>query len=72
VGAVGAGFLLKAVGSVQACFATLGLIVLAASACAIAVRFTLSHKASEQALYEAALRERELLMAHTGQPLATG
>jgi NNP family nitrate/nitrite transporter-like MFS transporter len=72
VGAVGAGFLLKAVGSVQTCFATLGLIVLAASACAIAVRFTQSHKASEQALYEAALRERELLMAHTGQPLATG
>jgi len=34
------------------------------------VRFTLSHKASEQALYEAALRERELLRAHTGQPLA--
>jgi len=72
VGAVGAGFLLKAVGSVQSCFATLGVIVLAASACAMAVRFTQSHKASEQALYEAALRERELLVAHTGQPLATG
>ncbi|MET0792512.1 MAG: MFS transporter [Polyangiaceae bacterium] len=72
VGAVAAGFLLKAVGSVQSCFATLGLIVLAASACAIAVRFSVAHKTREQELYEAAVRERESLLAHSGQPLATG
>jgi MFS transporter, NNP family, nitrate/nitrite transporter len=69
VGAVAAGFLLKAVGSVQSTFATLGVIVLAASACAVAVRFTLAHKASEQQLYEAAVRERESLMASGAQPL---
>jgi MFS transporter, NNP family, nitrate/nitrite transporter len=72
VGAVAAGFLLKAVGSVQSCFSTLGVIVLGASACAMAVRFSLAHKASEQQLYEAAVRERESLMSAGAQPLATG
>jgi NNP family nitrate/nitrite transporter-like MFS transporter len=59
VGAVAAGFLLKSVGSVQSCFATLGVCVLAASACAIAVRFSASHKAKEQSLYEQAIMDRE-------------
>ncbi len=71
VGAVAAGFLLKAVGNVQTCFAVLGLTVLGASACAVAVRFSLAHKASEQELYEAAIRERELLTTRMGQPLTT-
>lgn len=71
VGAVLAGFLLKAVGSVQGCFSTLGIIVLGASACAVAVRFSLAHKATEQQLYEAAVRERESLMSTGAQPLAT-
>jgi NNP family nitrate/nitrite transporter-like MFS transporter len=71
VGAVGAGFLLKAVGSVQSCFSLLGVIVLAASGCAIAVRFTLAHKASEQVLYEAAVRERESLPTSGVEPLPT-
>jgi NNP family nitrate/nitrite transporter-like MFS transporter len=71
VGAVAAGFLLKAVGSVQSCFATLGLIVLGSSACAIAIRFSLLHKESEQKLYEAALRERDSLSSAGAEPLPT-
>ncbi|HYP76024.1 MAG TPA: MFS transporter [Polyangiaceae bacterium] len=63
VGAVAAGFLLKSVGSVQACFSTLGICVLASSACAIAVRFSASHKAREQSLYEQAIAARESLRA---------
>ena len=62
VGAVAAGFLLKGVGSVQACFSTLGVCVLGASLCAIAVRFSVSHKARENALYEQAVRDRESLV----------
>jgi len=62
VGAVAAGFLLKGMGSVQACFSTLGLCVLGASLCAIAVRFSASHKEHENALYQEAVRERESLV----------
>lgn len=68
VGAVGAGFLLKSVGSVQACFSTLGVLVLGASVCAIAVRFSSAHKAGEQALYDQALRERALLAGSVRAP----
>ena len=69
VGAVAAGFLLKGLGSVQACFSTLGLCVLGASLCAIAIRFSPAHKASEQALYDQAVRERASLAPSAG-PLA--
>jgi len=62
VGAVGAGFLLKGLGNVQACFFTLGICVLVSSVCAILVRFSVSHKATENALYEQALRDRESLV----------
>jgi NNP family nitrate/nitrite transporter-like MFS transporter len=62
VGAVLAGFLLKGLGSVQACFSTLGMCVLGASLCAIAVRFSASHKQRENALYEQAIRDRESLV----------
>ena len=62
VGAVAAGFLLKGVGSVQACFSTLGICVLVSSICALAVRFSTSHKERENALYEQALRDRESLV----------
>ena len=62
VGAVAAGFLLKGVGSVQACFSTLGACVLGASLCAIAVRFSAGHKQRENALYEQAVRDRESLV----------
>jgi NNP family nitrate/nitrite transporter-like MFS transporter len=58
VGAVAAGFLLKATGNVQDCFRILGGCALAASLAALAVRFSTEHKAREQALYERALDER--------------
>jgi NNP family nitrate/nitrite transporter-like MFS transporter len=63
VGAVLAGFLLKAVADVQQCFAILGGVVLVSSVCAIAVRFSVAHKQSEQALYLRALADRELVPA---------
>jgi NNP family nitrate/nitrite transporter-like MFS transporter len=59
VGAVAAGFLLKAVGDVQKCFYVLGATVTISAFCAIAVRFSSTHKAQEQALYERALAQRE-------------
>jgi NNP family nitrate/nitrite transporter-like MFS transporter len=63
VGAVAAGFLLKAVGDVQHCFSILGWVVSALSVCAIAVRFSAEHKASEQKLYLQALADRQPLAA---------
>jgi NNP family nitrate/nitrite transporter-like MFS transporter len=63
VGAVLAGFLLKAMVDVQQCFAILGGIVVAGSLCAIAVRFTAEHKASEKELYLRALAERDVVAA---------
>jgi NNP family nitrate/nitrite transporter-like MFS transporter len=58
VGAVAAGFLLKALGDVQRCFSILGGFALAASACALAIRFSSTHKAREQELYELAVQAR--------------
>jgi NNP family nitrate/nitrite transporter-like MFS transporter len=58
VGAVAAGVLLKAMGDVQRCFAVLGAFALVSSFCALAVRFSPEHKASENELYEKALEER--------------
>jgi NNP family nitrate/nitrite transporter-like MFS transporter len=67
VGAVAAGFLLKGVGDVQRCFAILGFSVVAASMCAIAVRFSAAHKAREQALYESALGLRQGALAQPAE-----
>lgn len=53
-GAVAAGFLLKAVGDVQHCFAILGACALVSSVCALAIRFSFAHKTSERALYDLA------------------
>lgn len=68
VGAVAAGFLMKGVGNVQVCFGILGGCVLASAFCAVAVRFSAEHKAREQELYEAALRERDSLPELHAQP----
>jgi NNP family nitrate/nitrite transporter-like MFS transporter len=65
VGAVAAGFLLKGVGNVEESFAILGGCVIVAAFCAAAIRFTMAHKESEQALYDQAIRQREL----TASPL---
>lgn len=58
VGAVAAGFLMKAVGDVQECFWLLGVTALVSAGCAIAVRFSAAHKEREQALYDAAVAAR--------------
>lgn len=58
VGAVAAGFLMKASPSVQECLFVLGIIVTVTSVCAIAVRFSAEHKEREQALFQAAVAER--------------
>jgi len=58
VGAVLAGFLFKAVGDLQLCFALLGGIVTLTSLCAVAVRFSATHKENEKKLYEEAVAER--------------
>ncbi|WP_233859401.1 MFS transporter [Paraburkholderia sp. HD33-4] len=55
VGAVAAGFLMKGVGSIQQTLATLGVLVAVSALCALAVRFSSEHKASEAALRERAL-----------------
>ena len=70
VGAVAAGFLLKAVGDVGRCFAILGAFAITASFCAIAVRFTVEQKAREKELYEAAVSERTSAGACSGTPQA--
>jgi len=72
VGAVAAGFLLKAMGGVQQCFPVLAGAVLVASFCAIAIRFSAAHKAREQALYDSAIVERESLMPLAGSAAAVG
>jgi NNP family nitrate/nitrite transporter-like MFS transporter len=61
VGAVAAGFLLKGVGDIDDTFTILGGSVIAAAFCAAAIRFTMAHKQSEQALYDQAVRERDLI-----------
>ena len=69
VGAVAAGFLLKSMGNVQSCFATLGVCVLGSSLCAIAIRFSLAHKTKEQALYEQAMLDRAAFAESPSVPL---
>src|SRR4051812_32734185 len=62
VGAVAAGFLVKRPRHGQGSFSPLGGGRPAGSLWAIAVRFSASHKMRENALYEQALRDRELLV----------
>jgi NNP family nitrate/nitrite transporter-like MFS transporter len=56
-----AGFVNKAAGSPQDTFFILGVAVLVISLCALAVRFSTSHKASEQELLDEALAQRARL-----------
>jgi NNP family nitrate/nitrite transporter-like MFS transporter len=63
VGAVAAGFLMKAVGDAQQTLLILGCFVTVSAICAIAVRFSSEHKTREQALYEQALAERNAIAA---------
>lgn len=63
VGAVAAGFLMKASATPQQCFFILGGFVTVSAVCAIAVRFSAEHKTREQALYEQAVAERNAVAA---------
>ena len=50
VGAVLAGFLMKGLGDVQSTLSVLGILVTVSALCAIAIRFSAAHNASEQVL----------------------
>jgi NNP family nitrate/nitrite transporter-like MFS transporter len=63
VGAVAAGFLMKASDTPQQCLFTLSVFVTLASACALAVRFSADHRTREDALYQEALAARSALPA---------
>jgi NNP family nitrate/nitrite transporter-like MFS transporter len=62
VGAVAAGFLLKASGNLPQALYILGWAVLCCALCAAAVRFSASHKQTEQQLYDQALAQRRMAM----------
>lgn len=57
-GAVAAGFLLKAAGSLPAALFDLGWIVLGCACCAAVIRFSPQHKEAEQLLYDQAVAQR--------------
>ncbi len=62
IGAVAAGFLLKASGSLPQALYILGWTVLCCALCAAAVRFSATHKQTEQQLYDQALAQRRMGM----------
>lgn len=73
VGAVAAGFLVKATGSTQQALFILGGCVLASAACALAVRFSAEQQREERRLYEEASNARaadsgELAVADAATP----
>ena len=63
VGAVAAGFLMKAVGDTQQTLLMLGSFVTVSAVCALLVRFSSEHKSHEQSLYEQAVAQRTALTA---------
>ncbi len=63
IGAVAAGFLLKASGNLPQALYILGWTVLCCALCAAAVRFSASHKQTEQQLYDQALAQRRMAMS---------
>ncbi len=70
IGAVAAGFLLKAAGSLPQALYILGWTVLCCALCAAAVRFSAAHKQTEQQLYDQALAQRRMAMG-AGAGVAT-
>ena len=71
VGAVAAGFLLKASGSLPQALYILGWTVLCCALCAAAVRFSATHKRAEQVLYDQALAQRMSLGTDGGMAAAS-
>ncbi|MDP9043227.1 MAG: MFS transporter [Pseudomonadota bacterium] len=63
VGAVAAGFLLKGMGNLPQTLYVLGFGVLASALCAVSIRFSMSHKRTEQQLYDEAVAQRGRLGA---------
>jgi len=59
VGAVAAGFALKASGSVPTALFYIGWVVVGTAICVAAVRFSAAHKKAEQGLYDEAIAQRE-------------
>lgn len=59
VGAVAAGFLLKGMLDMQSTLHLIGIFVMVASVCAIAVRFSVAHKQKEQALFDEAILAKQ-------------
>lgn len=59
VGAVAAGFLVKASDTTQGALLTLGAVVAASALCAVVVRFTSEQKAEERRIYREALAQRD-------------
>ena len=59
VGAVAAGFLLKATGNLPMALYYLGWAVLISAICAATVRFSSLHKLAERELYDAAVAQRQ-------------
>jgi len=66
IGAVAAGFLLKASGSLPQALYILGWTVLCCALCAAAVRFSATHKQTEQQLYDQAVAQRMGMGAGSG------
>jgi len=62
IGAVGAGFLVKATGNLPQALYLLGWIVLACAVCAASVRFSVKHKQAEQRLYDEAVAQRNAII----------
>lgn len=58
IGGVAAGFLLRGTGDVQLCFLILGCAAIICACGAAAIRFSLQHKQTEQALYDEAVAQR--------------
>jgi NNP family nitrate/nitrite transporter-like MFS transporter len=59
VGGVAAGFLLRGTGNPQFCFMILGIAAIVCAFGAAVIRFSIGHKQDEQALYDAAVAQRD-------------
>lgn len=59
IGGVAAGFLLRGTGNPQLCFMILGITAIVCAFGAAVIRFSIKHKQDEQALYEAAVAQRQ-------------
>ena len=61
IGGVAAGLYLRATGNVQHCFFVLGCAAIICACGSALIRFSIKHKQEEQALYDAAVAQREAL-----------